>query len=146
MMFVVTLEHRGSGGSLAKVCSMVAGDVNRIDAECDLARRDHMVALGWVQMSLQRNSGVCIRANVQCFHAREFVLLTHVVLMAFDVFPDERKWKTPSDFDDFVHCVACGSQASTGKDRGRSESSAVMRCVRPWLSVAMRIQGSEEEQ
>jgi hypothetical protein len=82
-----------------------------------------MDALGWVQMSLQRSSGVCIRANVQCFHTRKFIPLTHVVLMAFDVFPDERKRKTPSDFDDFVHCVAFGSQASTGKDRGRSEFS-----------------------
>jgi hypothetical protein len=36
---------------------------------------------------------------------RKFAPLTHVVLMAFDVLPDERKRKTPSDFDDFVHCV-----------------------------------------
>jgi hypothetical protein len=82
-----------------------------------------MDALGWLQMSLQRSSGVCIRANVQCFHARKFAPLTHVVLMAFDMFPDERKRKAPSDFDNFVHYVVFGSQASTGKDRGRSEFS-----------------------
>jgi hypothetical protein len=80
-----------------------------------------MDVLGWSQMILQRSSSVCIRANVQCFHAREFAPLTHVVLAAFCMFPDEGKRKTPGDFNDFVHNVVFGIQASTGEDRWRSK-------------------------
>jgi hypothetical protein len=44
-MFETAFEHRGSSGGFSEVCRVMAGDICSIDAESDLAGRNHVVSI-----------------------------------------------------------------------------------------------------
>jgi hypothetical protein len=81
-----------------------------------MAGQDHVDALGQVKVGLWGSGGMGVRLNIQCFYAREFVPLACSVLVAFNMFPDEREREPFGNCYDLACNVMFWAQSSACKN------------------------------
>lgn len=124
-VFVAVCEHGRSGGCLSEMCRMVAGgDVGASNAEGNITRRDHDVDdFCRVEVSVEGSCSVCIRMDVQGFNAREFMPSAYLVLVSFNVCPDNRERESPGNCNDLVCNVVFRAESSAYKDGLHGEFS-----------------------